>query len=38
MHVLPGVFVHGDLTVSNILHNNDFLFIDPRGNRRTKLL
>ena len=24
-------FVHGDLTVSNILHDNDFLFIDPRG-------
>lgn len=24
-------FVHGDLTVSNILHDKDFLFIDPRG-------
>ena len=24
-------FVHGDLTVSNILHHKDFLFIDPRG-------
>ena len=24
-------FVHGDLTISNILHNEDFIFIDPRG-------
>jgi hypothetical protein len=24
-------FVHGDLTVSNILYDNDFIFIDPRG-------
>jgi len=24
-------FVHGDLTVSNILYDKDFIFIDPRG-------
>jgi hypothetical protein len=24
-------FVHGDLTVSNILYDNDFILIDPRG-------
>lgn len=24
-------FVHGDLTVSNILYDKDFVFIDPRG-------
>lgn len=24
-------FVHGDLTISNILYDNDFIFIDPRG-------
>jgi hypothetical protein len=24
-------FVHGDLTISNILHNGNFIFIDPRG-------
>ncbi len=24
-------FVHGDLTISNILHDKDFIFIDPRG-------
>tara|TARA_R110000803_G_scaffold63179_1_gene123745 strand:- start:335 stop:1081 length:747 start_codon:yes stop_codon:yes gene_type:complete len=24
-------FVHGDLTVSNMLYDKDFLFIDPRG-------
>jgi hypothetical protein len=24
-------FVHGDLTVSNILYDNKFIFIDPRG-------
>lgn len=24
-------FVHGDLTISNILHNDNFIFIDPRG-------
>lgn len=24
-------FVHGDLTISNILYDDDFIFIDPRG-------
>ena len=24
-------FVHGDLTISNILYDKDFVFIDPRG-------
>jgi hypothetical protein len=24
-------FVHGDLTISNILYDKDFIFIDPRG-------
>ena len=24
-------FVHGDLTISNILYDNKFIFIDPRG-------
>lgn len=24
-------FVHGDLTISNILYDNDIIFIDPRG-------
>lgn len=24
-------FVHGDLTISNILYDNGFIFIDPRG-------
>lgn len=24
-------FVHGDLTISNILYDSDFIFIDPRG-------
>ncbi len=24
-------FVHGDLTISNILYDTDFVFIDPRG-------